>query len=243
MAFSFQPSVVSNGLVLCLDGGNILSYPRTGTVWTDLKTSITGSLTNGPTFSSANLSSTNLGSIAFDGTNDYVNFGNTDIGIDLSDKTISCWIYKTADGDYGLVDKDYDLGPGNYGGWGLWIQSNNKLWWWNTKDKDLKDTGSTTVQNNVWTHCTATYDYTNKTARFYINGSLNSTITNATIAEVSSAGANFVLGATRVSTTFATTGQFFFPGRISVVHIYKRMLTGAEVLQNYNALKRRFNIV
>ena len=237
MAFSFQPSIVSNGLVLCLDAGNRRSYPGSGTVWTDLKTSITGSLTNGPTFSSGN-----LGSVVFDGSDDYVNFRDPgNIGIDLSNKTISCWIYKTANGDYGLVDKDYDLGA-TYGGWGLWIQANNKLWWWNAKDKDLKDTGSTTVQNNVWTHCTATYDYTNKTARFYINGSLNSTITNATIVEVSSAGANFVLGATRVSTAFATAGQFFFPGRISSVHIYNRILSATEVLQNYNALKGRFGL-
>ena len=239
MAVTGTPRMVTDGLVLCLDAANVKSYPGSGTTWTDLsQTAITGSLTNGPTFSSVN-----NGAILFDGTNDYVNFGDPgNIGIDLSDKTISCWIYKTANGDYGLVDKDYDLVPSNYGGWGLWIQSNNKLWWWNHTSKDLKDTGSTTVQNNVWTHCTVTYDYTNKTARFYINGSLNSTVTDATIVEVSSAGANFVLGATRVSTAFATAGQFFFPGRISAVHIYKRMLTASEVLQNYEATRERFGL-
>ena len=67
MGLSHSPSLVMNGLVLCLDAGNSKSYPGTGTTWTDLSgNGNNGTLTNGPTYSSAN-----GGSLVFDGTNDY----------------------------------------------------------------------------------------------------------------------------------------------------------------------------
>ena len=68
MGLSHSPKIVTNGLVLALDAANNKSYPGSGTTWSDL--SNTGknlTLTNGPTFSAAN-----LGSIVFDGTNDYI---------------------------------------------------------------------------------------------------------------------------------------------------------------------------
>jgi hypothetical protein len=68
MGISYNPSIVTNGLVLALDAGNRKSYPGTGTTWTDLSgLGNTGTLINGPTYSSAN-----GGSIVFDGANDYV---------------------------------------------------------------------------------------------------------------------------------------------------------------------------
>ncbi|NCW12447.1 MAG: hypothetical protein EBV82_04635, partial [Chitinophagia bacterium] len=74
-AFAFFTPVRSGdyvGRILFLDAGNNRSYSGTGITWTDLSsTAITGSLTNGPTFSSAN-----GGGIVFDGTNDYVNLGS-----------------------------------------------------------------------------------------------------------------------------------------------------------------------
>ena len=36
MSISYNPRIVTDGLVLCLDAGNIKSYPGSGTTWTDL---------------------------------------------------------------------------------------------------------------------------------------------------------------------------------------------------------------
>jgi hypothetical protein len=67
--------IISNGLILYLDAGNAASYPGSGTTWTDVSGNInTGTLTNGPTYSSAN-----GGSIVFDGSNDYVLANNTNL--------------------------------------------------------------------------------------------------------------------------------------------------------------------
>jgi hypothetical protein len=42
-----SPSIVMNGLVLCLDAGNSKSYPGSGTTWTDLSgNGNTGTLRN-----------------------------------------------------------------------------------------------------------------------------------------------------------------------------------------------------
>jgi hypothetical protein len=65
----YSGSVVTDGLVLNLDAGLPASYPGSGTTWFDLSGSGNdGTLTNGPTYSSSN-----GGSLVFDGSNDYVN--------------------------------------------------------------------------------------------------------------------------------------------------------------------------
>ena len=70
MAFKYSPSIITNGLVLYLDAGNQLSYPGSGTTWTDLSRSQTnGTLVNSPAFSN--------GYFSFDGTDDQVNVSTT----------------------------------------------------------------------------------------------------------------------------------------------------------------------
>ena len=66
MGTSYNPRIVTDGLVLCLDAANKRSYPGAGNTWTDLTTNkYNGALTNGPTFNSAN-----GGGLIFDGTDD-----------------------------------------------------------------------------------------------------------------------------------------------------------------------------
>ena len=67
MALVRGPRIVRNGLVLQLDAAQRTSYSGSGTAWNDLSgNGNNGTLTNSPTFSSAN-----GGSIVFDGVNDY----------------------------------------------------------------------------------------------------------------------------------------------------------------------------
>lgn len=226
-------NIVTNGLRFAVDPTFVASAPKSSSRIYDIAVNglYSGSYTNGGLWTGSS-----SGSIFLDGTNDYVNFGDPgNIGVDLSDKTICCWINKTTNGNYGMVDKDFDNGAPNYGGWGFWITSGNKLWFWNHANLDLIDTGTLSVSNNTWTHCAVTYDYANKTARFYINTTLNSTKTNASIVEKSSVGANLVIGATR-------GGQFTFPGRFGPVQVYNRILSATEITQNYNAQKSLYGL-
>ena len=62
MGVLYNSRIVTDGLVLCLDAGDKMSYPGAGTTWYDLsKNSIHATLTNGPTFNSSD-----GGSRAFD---------------------------------------------------------------------------------------------------------------------------------------------------------------------------------
>ncbi len=59
--------IVTSGLVMHLDAGNVSSYPGSGTTWTDLSGSgNNATLVNSPTFNSSN-----GGSLVFNGSNQY----------------------------------------------------------------------------------------------------------------------------------------------------------------------------
>ena len=69
---AYYGNIVKEGLVLNLDAAKKDSYPGSGLVWRDISgTTITGSLINGPTFSTSG-----SGAIEFDGVDDYTNLGN-----------------------------------------------------------------------------------------------------------------------------------------------------------------------
>lgn len=77
MACNAGPDIIEDGLVLCLDAGNKLSYPGTGSVWYDISGNGNHfNLYNVPTFDTDN-----GGSISFNGTDEYARSVNT---IDLS---------------------------------------------------------------------------------------------------------------------------------------------------------------
>ncbi|MFY7884644.1 MAG: hypothetical protein ACOVOV_07360, partial [Dolichospermum sp.] len=81
------PTIVTNGLVLNLDAANTKSYVSGSTNWFSLgNPSLSGSLVNGPAFSSEN-----GGSIVFDGVNDYVQIDNPSI-LQNQNFSISTWI-------------------------------------------------------------------------------------------------------------------------------------------------------
>ena len=87
MAEIHGPKIVRDGLVLALDAADRNSYISGSTTWTDLSgNGNTGTLTNGPTYSSAN-----GGSLVFDGSNDYVDIPYLLLS-GSQDFTVNIWI-------------------------------------------------------------------------------------------------------------------------------------------------------
>jgi hypothetical protein len=227
MATRYNSQIVKNGLVFCLDANNPKSYVGSGTAWNDVSRNATaGTLTNSPTYGN--------GAITFNGTNNYVDFGAQTLGLDLISKTACAWIKKTASSAYAIIDKDFDIAT--YGGWGFWIQANGKLWWWNHSSQDILDNGSNAVSNGVWAFVAVSYNSSTKTASFYINGALNSNVTNAVVVEQASTGANLLVGGAR------NGNLLLFNGSIANAMLYNRNLAASEILQNYNATRRRFGL-
>ena len=100
MGIARGPKIVTSGLVLALDAADKLSYPGSGTTWRDLSgNNNIGTLTNGPTFSGAN-----MGSIVFDGTNDCVTLAiNSLFNFGTGDFSIFCWIKSSKVSDFSTI--------------------------------------------------------------------------------------------------------------------------------------------
>jgi hypothetical protein len=218
---------VKDGLVLALDAGRTLSYPGSGTTWTDLSgNGNTGTLTNGPTYSSAN-----GGSLVFDGTNDYVN--STSISSQFtSDITVEAWIYLSSyPGDWVRI-----IGTGGNGGnrtFGLWYHgpsSGGILWQrYGAGDPSIFP-GSPTLSIGTWHHIVATTSGSSHV--LYLNASSIGTATAA--GPWAASGANITIGFAGFHT--------YHNGRMSNLRLYNRALTAAEIQQNFNATRSRYSI-
>jgi hypothetical protein len=220
MAITYNTSIVRNGLVLHLDAANKKSYPGSGTTWTDLSGNGNhGTLTNGPTFDSGN-----NGSIVFDGIDDYVNCAT---GVQLSnDFTITVWHKNVNTGflvDQGNIGTD-PTGCLEYTNRGLTLAFNNS--------ETVTATGSFS-NTSSWNQ--ATCSFASGSANFYINGVFDSTKTTTT-ASFSPNGNILKIGRRAFSTSSILSGS------ISIVKIYNRVLTAAEIQQNFNALRGRYGI-
>jgi hypothetical protein len=215
MGVAYNSSIVTNGLVLCLDAGNRKSYPGSGTTWTDLSgNGNTGTLFNTPTYSSEN-----GGSLVFDGSNDYVS--NTMPKPGSLPITFDFWVNSNTSTPIGLYDTAPNLTnplrniPAGF------------VEWWNEDPKVSLGLSALT-----WTNITIEYSFTtNRTIKYYRNGNLISTTTGGTGPFVSWTTLNFGT---------VNQGQFWYSGKISIIKIYNRALTATEIQQNYLATKSRY---
>ncbi len=232
----YGPRIVSNGLVLCLDAANKRSYPGTGTTWTDLSgNSNNGTLTNGPTFSAGN-----MGSISFDGTNDYIDTANsTGLNFTNTTGTISFWFKTSASTANGpiMISKNMDA----TGGWAISMES-SAIPYFETKNSGGGATAfyryvNKVCNDGIWHNVVAVFTTSttvivNNTASMYLDGVLaNGAQTQLTVYGGNTAGT--------VQIARRSSGNYY-NGNISSLQIYNRGLTATEVLQNYNATKSRF---
>ena len=223
MSIHYSPTTVTNGLVLSLDAGNSKSYPGSGTTWTDLSgNGNTGTLTNGPTYSSAN-----GGSIVFDGVNDYVGAGNSISGLNGTAVTVSAWVRTNSiGGEQYLLDASTNGGSGN--GLSIRIRANGSIRFWNY-NATYNANSASILSANTWYYIAGTWDGT--TSRVYINGLPDGTNTG---------DANFLGSIYQIGHSNMLGG--FFNGNISSVSIYNRALSAAEIYQNFNALRGRYGV-
>ena len=224
MGVTYNNRIVTDGLVLCLDAASKRSYPGTGTTWTDLKGGNSGTLTNGPTFSSDN-----GGSIVFDGANDYVDFDNIS---SIGDISIFCFVYLLS----------YDVSPQhnqrimhNFDGSNdfqvIIRESNVFKWGSNTRGQGL---GVATLPPlNEWIHITLTRSGTSY--KVYYNAQEKSGST--------STPGNPTPGLSRLrfgADIQSSSSNGHLDGKISNVSIYNRALTPDEIRQNYLSTKERY---
>ena len=114
--------IITAGLILNLDATNALSYPGTGTTWTDLsEQSNTGTLVGSPTYSSS------PGRIRFGGSK-YATTTRSDIELDKT-ATFIAWVYSTQTqaGYTGVIFNRSGYGGSTVAATGLDLYSSNSV--------------------------------------------------------------------------------------------------------------------
>jgi hypothetical protein len=223
--------IVTNGLVLNLDAGNPLSYPGSGSTWTDLSgNGNNGTLTNGPTFDSAN-----GGSIVFDGTDDYViNSSCSNLPQGSSARTVQMWVYFNSNTNNII---QIGLEGANTSGCVYiieYLQLVDVFLFTDgaNGDNNITMSGGELPGTGAWVNFTFLHSYPDW--YYYINGSLKKSGTFTV--EFDTEGQQYVIGK-RLDVI-----QPLFWGKMATMSIYNRALSASEVLQNFNALKSRFGL-
>ena len=253
MATRYSPSIVTSGLVLCLDAANRKSYSDTGTTWSDLSgTDNNFTIVNSPIYSSNEFilnGSTQYFSISaasgffISSTNNFY----ADVGYAWS---ISVW-FKFPVSPTSVRDATVNGGNcsycmfGNSGGIGgaetlsLFVSGISGTsaglhpYYCMVGVRGSKtQLSDSSVNTTTWNNVVVTWN--GSVGRGYFNGVDKGAL---------NIGANGmqVSGYTIGSTGGGASGHLF-EGSLSQTFVYSRSLTDAEVLQNYNTIKSRFGL-
>jgi hypothetical protein len=231
--------VVDGNLKLWLDAGQTASYPGSGTTWTDLSgNNNTGTLTSSPGFDNP------TGSITFNGSGsssgNTITFSGTTTGSSLglyqNSFTVGAWVNNnitttgasSAPVGGGIFSIDGSaVSGGQYAIFNRW----GNIW----VDFYGEGQNGPAVSSNAWYYIAHTYNYTTKQSVLYQNGVAVNTSTRAQDLVAS-------IGSTSPRIGVYGYGGSWWNGKISSVHVYNRALSADEVAQNFNALRRRYNI-
>jgi hypothetical protein len=231
---AYLGNISTQGLVLDLDAAIQGSYPKTGSLWTDISgNNNNGTLTNGPTYTGSD-----YGAIVFDGTDDYVEVGDVaSLDQTFTTITINTWL-KPA-----LVSTEKAImgkmgGSGNRG-FQFTLFSGSTV----TMDYFSGPSGTEAVLYTPSPLLSSSFS----NVCFVFNGGISHTfyqngapITSSTISIPAtfngSNSAPFRLGDRGDSIISKYTGS------IATAQIYNQALSQFQVWQNFNAYKSRYGI-
>ena len=222
--------IVTSGLVLCLDAANRNSYnPGSGTTWTDLSgNGNTGTLTNMEV--PGDYSSTNGGSLIFDGTNEYVEYVDFAAEFNLQPTagiTVSVWFKTTVANTY-LINKSSGSGADGYR---LFGNANGTM---SFAVRSITATTSSAITTGGWLNIVGTW-IPSTSVLIYQNGTQVGSNIDFIPSNINYPSELLEIGRN-------ASGTQGWNGSIAQVSIYNRALTAAEIQQNFNALRSRYSI-
>ena len=218
--------IVTDGLVFYVDAANSKSYPGTGTTWADLIGSNNGTLTNGPTYDSAN-----GGSIVFAGDDDVVRGGQLQNGGGSgTSQSYSVWF---------KIDATPSDNPGLF----YWDNYNGIFILATTREISIQTDGDNSIGDFATTPIASVDTWHNIAFNFNQGSSYECWLDGVSFGSASTADTSPAPGGSdiwRIGAREANGEQEYLNGNVAVVKAYNRALTSSEILQNYNALKNRF---
>ena len=236
-------NIVQDGLVLNLDAGNPLSYPGSGTTWTDLSgNGNDGTLVNGVGFDEGN-----FGSLSFDGVDDYVRCtpkNSTTNGLYFGGATsisVSAWVKNNTTNTFNNFVMYEDIVNGNsvepvrLSTRGH-VGDNTASFSISQSDSSYSAFSNTILNNTDYYHLTGTFG--DGYVKIYVNGIFESQTSLSGSMDVPNSGtsARWIIGSGELDSSR------FLNGNIAQASIYNRSLTAEEIKQNFNALRGRFGV-
>ena len=216
--------MIQDGLVLTLDASDRNSYISGSTTWFDVSgNNNSATLVNGPTFST-----TSNGAIVFDGINDSLTYPT----ITFTNQPYTLELYGKITSTIDLLNRKSIFGNVNYAGefssegtYFCNITCDSTPTYFNFQFSPLL------VINSIF-HWVFTID-SSKNVRMFINTVPSNLDTQLT-------------GFTNISSTFTRFGIWTtsrpYIGDVYAMRMYNQALNNSQAIQNYNALKSRFNL-
>jgi hypothetical protein len=230
MSTQYSPKVITDGLVLALDAGNPKSYISGSLNWNNLLNQTTsGSLTNGPTFSTAS-----GGAIVFDGVNDTCPVNNQTFNSTTGSSFTIETVFKRNSSTPGTFKVLYLIGIGGATNarTALYFDNNNNgqiaINYYTNASSDPYVTLNPQLLDTNFHHAVQVIDKNTLQMTGYFDG-VNK-------------GSATITGSSTSDTVFRVAGVGSCNAAIALVRIYNRALTAAEVQQNYNTTKTRFGL-
>lgn len=243
MALAHSPSIVTNGLISCVDAANPRSYPGSGTTWQDISgNSLTYTAPDGVTFSS-NVFTFDGVANRFQGAPSIKWSASGTVGFQLL--TISIWV-KTADttgyfyskpwnssGEYNIMITPFSfvLGSGS-----TFVNAT----------QTFTGPAQTLMSSNTWVNLVCWANGTNY--GYDINGG---TITGSTAHNLTGAASTSIgdlnlntclMSLFPYSSGWAGNTSFSINGSMALCTVYNRVLSAAEINQNFSAYRGRFGV-
>lgn len=227
MALTHSPRILRNGLVFCFDAANYKSYPRTGTVVTNIVSNSNGETVNSPAFSD-----NKKGYFSFV-TDDYIRFPE-ESSLNTQTLTVEVWARTNATTqngfwfEKGTVNSQYSL-----------FQEGGQILWRANFGSGLVNMISSTTANYInttnWFQIVGTF--VSGQQYVYINSSqAGSAVQTGTIATNANGMSIGTYGG------YSGSRGYHYNGDIGVVKVYNRVLSPNEIRQNFEALRGRYGI-
>jgi hypothetical protein len=217
MAIENGPSIVTSGLILCLDAADRNSYVSGSTTWYD----VSGNGNNATINTAYHVYTAGLYfNISTDGSaSQAITISNFRSNL-INAHTLECFIYP--------INGQPAMLSGQCGGSDCWSYGESGNYYDRTGATNI----GTGYSTNVWQQLVVTFNGTS-TATSYKNASQVSTTNSFSMASLTQ-GTAYI--AARIWA--ATASQY----RLGIMRFYNRALSATEIAQNYNSIKTRFGL-